>query len=54
VNRLSSSLRIEEVYAQGGETLTFATIDQDATIIESHTEAALAHYEGGRGYTKRG
>jgi hypothetical protein len=27
-----------------------ATIDQDATIIESHKAAAKAHYEGGRGY----
>ena len=25
-------------------------MDQDATIIESHKEKALAHYEGGRGY----
>jgi hypothetical protein len=41
---------IAKVYAQGGETLTLATVDQDATIIESHKEAALPHYEGGRGY----
>jgi hypothetical protein len=27
-----------------------ATIDQDATIQESHKREALAHYEGGRGY----
>lgn len=27
-----------------------ATIDQDATIHESHKREALAHYEGGRGY----
>lgn len=27
-----------------------ATVDQDATIIESHKKTALPHYEGGRGY----
>ena len=27
---------------QAGETLKFATVDQDATIIESHTRKALA------------
>ena len=27
-----------------------ATIDQDATIHESHKREALPHYEGGRGY----
>ena len=41
---------IAKQYAQAGETLKIATIDQDATIIESHKESALAHYEGGRGY----
>ena len=35
---------------QRGERLRIATIDQDATIIQSHKQAALAHYEGGRGY----
>jgi len=30
--------------------LRIATVDQDATIIESHKENALSHYEGGRGY----
>jgi len=30
--------------------LRIATVDQDATIIESHKKAALYHYEGGRGY----
>ena len=29
---------------------TSATIDVDATIIESHKRDALAHYKGGRGY----
>ena len=37
-------------YVQAGETLKIATVDQDATIIESHKRKALAHYEGGRGY----
>ena len=37
-------------YDQAGERLKFATIDQDATIIESHKESALPHYDGGRGY----
>jgi hypothetical protein len=27
-----------------------ATLDHDATIIESHNRAALPHYKGGRGY----
>ena len=30
--------------------LKIATIDHDATIIESHKEEALAHYDSGRGY----
>jgi len=42
--------RIAKLYAQKGEAQTIATIDQDATIIESHKQAARAHYEGGRGY----
>ena len=42
--------RIAKRYAQQGQAQRMATIDQDATIIESHKEAALAHYEGGRGY----
>lgn len=29
---------------------SMATIDADATIIESHKRSALPHYEGGRGY----
>ena len=37
-------------FVQAGEGLKMATIDQDATIIESHKQNALAHYEGGRGY----
>jgi hypothetical protein len=42
--------RIAKLYAQEGQKLSIATIDQDATIIESHKQAALSHYEGGRGY----
>lgn len=29
---------------------SIATVDADATIIESHKRTALPHYEGGRGY----
>ena len=42
--------RIAKLYEEQGETQRFATIDQDATIIESHKKAAKPHYEGGRGY----
>ena len=42
--------RIAELYEQRGQGQRIATIDQDATIIESHKEAALPHYQGGRGY----
>lgn len=42
--------RIAKRYAEQGQAQRIATIDQDATIIESHKAAALAHYEGGRGY----
>jgi hypothetical protein len=42
--------RISDLYEQQGQGQHIATIDQDATIIESHKEAAYAHYEGGRGY----
>jgi len=42
--------RIARLYAQQGQKLSIATVDQDATIIESHKEACLPHYEGGRGY----
>ena len=41
--------RIAKLYEQQGETQRLATIDQDATIIESHKQAALAHYDDGRG-----
>jgi hypothetical protein len=42
--------RIAELYRQQGQGQRIATIDQDATIIESHKMAALPHYQGGRGY----
>jgi hypothetical protein len=42
--------RIAKLYTEQGQPLRIATVDQDATIIESHKEHALAHYEGGRGY----
>jgi hypothetical protein len=41
---------VAKKYARSGEALKIATIDQDATIIESHKQSALPHYEGGRGY----
>ena len=33
-----------------GQVRRIATVDQDATIIESHKQAAYSHYEEGRGY----
>ena len=42
--------RIAQLYAERQTALRIATVDQDATIIESHKAAAQAHYEGGRGY----
>jgi len=42
--------RIAQLYEEQGQRQTIATIDQDATIIESHKRSALFHYEGGRGY----
>jgi hypothetical protein len=42
--------RTAKLYAQQGQALRIGTVDQDATIIESHKEKALPHYEGGRGY----
>jgi hypothetical protein len=42
--------RIAKLYAEQGQKLSIATVDQDATIIESHKQACLPHYEGGRGY----
>ena len=42
--------RIARRYEAQGQVQHIATVDQDATIIESHKAAALSHYEGGRGY----
>ena len=42
--------RIAKLYDQAGQVQRMATVDQDATIIESHKEAAYWHYEAGRGY----
>lgn len=42
--------RIAELYEQQSQRHSIATIDQDATIVESHKRAAFAHYQGGRGY----
>lgn len=42
--------RVAKLYADQQQALKIATIDQDATIIESHKRSALPHYEGGRGY----
>jgi hypothetical protein len=42
--------RIARLYQEQGQALRIATVDQDATIIESHKRAAYAHYEEGRGY----
>jgi hypothetical protein len=42
--------RIATLYEKQGPPQRIATIDQDATIIESHKQAAYSHYEQGRGY----
>ena len=42
--------RIARRYEAQDQAQQIATVDQDATIIESHKAAALPHYEGGRGY----
>lgn len=39
---------VHRVAAAG--TCTKATLDHDATVMESHKKEALAHYKGGRGY----
>lgn len=41
---------IAALHASRGTSLGMATIDQDATLIESHKRSAQYHYEGGRGY----
>jgi hypothetical protein len=42
--------RIARLYEKQGQPQHIATVDQDATILESHKQAAYPHYEGGRGY----
>lgn len=42
--------RIAQLYEEQGQPQPIATVDQDATIIESHKVSARPHYEGGRGY----
>ncbi len=42
--------RIAKLYEKQGQPQRIATIDQDATIIESHKQAAYCHYDEGRGY----
>lgn len=37
-------------YVEEGQPQRIVTVDQDATLIESHKKTALPHYEGGRGY----
>ena len=41
---------IAKLYEQRGQAQRIATVDQDATLIESHKQAAYRHYEEGRGY----
>ena len=45
--RVQSAL-VAAVAAQGQGTV--ATLDHDATVVDSHKREALAHYKGGRGY----
>jgi len=42
--------RIARRYEAQDQAQKIATVDQDATIIESHKTSALPHYQGGRGY----
>ena len=42
--------RISKLYDKQGKPHRAATVDQDATIIESHKKAAYFHYDDGRGY----
>lgn len=42
--------RIERLYEAQRRPMRVATVDLDATLIESHKAAARPHYEGGRGY----
>jgi len=42
--------RIAKLYEKQGQPQRIATVDQDATIIESHKAAAYHHYQEGKGY----
>jgi len=42
--------RIAKLYEREGQAQRIATVDQDATIIESHKATAYYHYEEGKGY----
>ena len=42
--------RVAQRYAKQGQPQRLGTVDQAATLVESHEAAADAHYEGGRGY----
>lgn len=42
--------RISSLLKKHGQEQNIATVDQDATIIESHKKSALRHYDNGRGY----
>jgi len=42
--------RVAKLYEQHGQAQRIATVDQDATIIESHKAAAYYHYQEGKGY----
>jgi len=42
--------QISRLYESHGVGQHIGTVDQDATIIESHKRAAFYHYQGGKGY----
>jgi len=42
--------KIARLFKKNGQEQRIATVDQDATIIESHKKSALSHYDKGRGY----
>ena len=42
--------KIASLLKKHGQQQKIATVDQDATIIESHKKSALSHYDKGRGY----
>jgi hypothetical protein len=42
--------QIAKLFKKHGQEQKIATVDQDATIIESHKKSALSHYDNGRGY----